>query len=74
MSWVEAYARKQNIPIEWAGKGVRKEDDVRPRLRQMERHNRFGVYFILKSMIERSCELGLLPEGRRDHRWFRIAS
>ena len=31
-------------------KGVRKEDYVRPRLRQMERRERFGVYFILKSM------------------------
>jgi hypothetical protein len=25
-SWVEAYARNHGIPIEWAGKGVRKED------------------------------------------------
>jgi hypothetical protein len=25
-SWVEAYARHQNIPIEWAEKGLRKED------------------------------------------------
>lgn len=48
--WVEAFARNQHIPIEWAEKGVRKEDYVRPRLRQMERQQRFGVYFILKSM------------------------
>src|SRR6266446_3999679 len=48
--WVEAYARNHHIPIEWAEKGVRKEDYVRPRLRQMERQGRFGVYFILKSM------------------------
>ena len=48
--WVEAFARNHKIPIEWAEKGVRKEDYVRPRLRQMERHQRFGVYFILKSM------------------------
>lgn len=48
--WVDAFARNHNIPIEWAGKGVRKEDYVRPRLRQMERSGRFGVYFILKSM------------------------
>ncbi len=48
--WVEAYARKRHIPLEWAEKGVRKEDYVRPALRRMERQNRFGVYFILKSM------------------------
>lgn len=48
--WVEAFARNHRIPIEWAEKGVRKEDYVRPRLRQMERRQRCGVYFILKSM------------------------
>jgi hypothetical protein len=48
--WVDAFARKQRIPIEWAEKGVRKEDYVRAYLRPMERQNRFGVYFILKSM------------------------
>jgi hypothetical protein len=48
--WVEAFARNHHIPIEWAEKGVRKEDYVRPRLRQMERRDRYGVYFILKSM------------------------
>ena len=31
--WVEAYARNHKIPIEWAGKGVRKEDYVLPALR-----------------------------------------
>ena len=48
--WVDAFARKQDIPIEWAQKGVRKEDYVRPALHRMERQQRFGVYFILKSM------------------------
>jgi hypothetical protein len=48
--WVEAFAHNHNIPIEWAEKGVRKEDYVRPRLRQIERQGRFGVYFIIKSM------------------------
>jgi len=48
--WVDAFARHRRIPVEWAEHGVRKEDYVRPHLRQMERHNRFGVYFILKSM------------------------
>jgi len=48
--WVDAFAHNHRIPIEWAEKGVRKEDYVRPRLRQMERQQRFGVYFVLKSM------------------------
>ena len=29
-NWVEAFARNHNIPIEWAEKGVRKEDYVLP--------------------------------------------
>src|SRR5438093_1573147 len=49
-AWVEAYARNRKIPIEWAEKGVRKEDYVRPWLRRMERGHRTGVYFIFKSM------------------------
>jgi hypothetical protein len=48
--WVDAFARNHDSPLEWAAKGVRKEDYVRPALRRMERQNRFGVYFILKSM------------------------
>ena len=49
-SWTEAYARNHKIPIEWAGKGVRKEDYVLPALRRMEKRKAFGVYFIFKSM------------------------
>ena len=49
-SWVEAYARNHKIPIEWAGKGVRKEDCVLPALRRMVKKNAYGVYFIFKSM------------------------
>jgi len=48
--WVEAFARKRKIPLEWAEKGVRKEDYVRSQLRRLERRQQFGVYFILKSM------------------------
>jgi hypothetical protein len=33
-NWVEAYARNHHIPIEWAEKGVRKEDQVLPALRR----------------------------------------
>jgi hypothetical protein len=49
-NWVEAFARNHDIPIAWAEKGVRKEDHVRPWLRQMVRKNAYGVYFIFKSM------------------------
>jgi hypothetical protein len=49
-AWVEAFARNHAIPIEWAEKGVRKEDYVQPWLRKMVRRNAHGVYFIFKSM------------------------
>jgi len=49
-NWVEAYARNHQIPMEWAEKGLRKEDYVLPALHRMERSNAFGVYFIFKSM------------------------
>ena len=49
-AWVEAFARNHHIPIEWAEKGVRKEDYVQPWLRKMVRRNAYGVYFIFKSM------------------------
>jgi hypothetical protein len=48
--WVEAYARNHHLPIEWAEKGVRKEDYVSPRLRRLVKKNAYGVYFIFKSM------------------------
>jgi hypothetical protein len=48
--WVEAYARNHSIPIEWAEKGVRKEDHVLPWLNRMARRNGYGVYFIFKSL------------------------
>ncbi len=49
-TWVEAFSRNHGTPIEWAEKGVRKEDYVLPALRRMEKKNAFGVYFIFKSM------------------------
>jgi len=49
-NWVEAYARNHGIPIQWAEKNVRKKDNLLAWLRPLERRNRYGVYFILKSM------------------------
>jgi hypothetical protein len=49
-SWVEAFARNHKIPIEWAEKGVRKQDHVLPALRRLVKNKTYGVYFIFKSM------------------------
>jgi len=49
-NWVEAFARNHRLPIEWAEKGVRKEDHVLPWQRCMARDDAYGVYFIFKSM------------------------
>src|ERR1700686_4884629 len=49
-NWVEAFARNHRIPIEWAEKGVRKEDHVLPWQRRMMRTGTYSVYFIFKSM------------------------
>ncbi len=45
-NWVEAFARNHRVPIEWAEKGVRKEDHVLPWQRRMARDEAYGVYFI----------------------------
>src|SRR5207237_7811189 len=42
-AWVEAFARNHRLPIEWAEKGVRKEDHVVPWQRRMARNANFGV-------------------------------
>src|SRR6516164_7710327 len=49
-AWVEAFARNHRLPIEWAEKGVRKEDHVLTWQRRMARQDAYGVYFIFKSM------------------------
>ena len=49
-NWVEAFARNHRIPIEWAEKGVRKEDHVLPGQRRLVKKNAYGVYFIFRSM------------------------
>jgi len=61
-AWVEAYARNHQITIEWAQKGVRKEDYLRPELRHMERKNQHGVYFILKSMEQGNTFRSTVPK------------
>src|SRR3990172_3782313 len=70
-NWVEAYARNHKIPIEWAEKGVRKEDYVLRWLGRMERAERFGVYFIFKSMEQGPtfrCSVPKYPTQDKNHR------
>jgi len=61
-NWVEAYAGNHRIPIEWAEKGVRKEDYVLPHLRQMVKKNAYGVYFIFKSMEQGATFRSSVPK------------
>jgi hypothetical protein len=61
-AWVDAYAHNHGLPIEWAEKGVRKEDHVLPWLRRMTRANRYGVYFIFKSMEQGSTFRITMPK------------
>ena len=72
--WVEAFARNHGISTEWAEKGVRKEDYVRPWLRRMERQHRFGVYFILKSMEVGSSFRSAMPKYSTADPDYRILS
>ena len=72
--WVEAFARNHNISMEWAQKGVRKEDDVRPWLRRMERAGQYGVYFIFQSMEQGPtfrCSMPKFPTQDPHHRILR---
>jgi len=72
--WVEAYAERRKIPVEWAEKGVRKEDYVRPHLRRVERENRFGVYFIFKSLEVGTTFRSAAPRFPTDDPNYRILS
>ena len=69
--WVEAYARNHKIPVQWAEKGVRKEDYVLPHLRRMVKKNAYGVYFVFKSMEQGStfrCSVPKFPTQDPNYR------
>lgn len=73
-NWIEAFARNHHTPMEWAQKGVRKEDYVRPWLRRMERAGRYGVYFIFQSMEQGPtfrCSMPKFPTQDPNHRILR---
>jgi hypothetical protein len=60
--WVDAFARNHHVPVEWAEKGVRKEEYVLPRLGRMERAHRYGVYLIFKSMEQGPTFRSVMPK------------
>src|SRR5438552_18781964 len=70
--WVEAFARNHRIAIEWAEPKVRKEDYIRPTLRRMERAEKYGVYFILKSMEQGQTFRSTVPRFATDDPNYRI--
>ncbi len=70
--WVEAFARNHRIPIEWPEKKVKKEDYVRPYYQRMERRQRFGVYFIFRSMEQGPTFRSLPPKFPTDDPGYRI--
>jgi hypothetical protein len=61
--WVETFARDQRVPIAWAESGIKKEDHVRPYYARFERRDRFGVYFIFRSLEQGSTFRSLAPKG-----------
>jgi hypothetical protein len=70
-NWVESFARNHNTPMEWAQKGVRKEEYVRPWLRRMEQAGQYGVYFIFQSMEQGPsfrCSKPKFPTQDPNHR------
>jgi hypothetical protein len=78
--WVEAFARNHRIPIEWPDaealktKKIKKEDYVRPYGHRMARQQRFGVYFIFRS-LEQGPKFGIrLPKYPTDDPAYRIVS
>src|SRR5258708_31322807 len=70
-NWVESFARNHKTPMEWAEKGVRKEEYVRPWLRRMERAGQYGVYFIFQTMEKGPsfrCSKPKFPTNDPNHR------
>lgn len=70
--WVEAFARNHQLPIEWAEKGVRKEDHVKRWLERMKRQDRYGVYFLFKSMEQGTTFRSSVPKFPTDDPDYRI--
>jgi hypothetical protein len=75
--WVEAFARNHRIPIQWPDekmkkRGIKKEYYVRPYGLSMERRQRFGPYFIFKSMERGPTFRSVSPKYPTDDPDYRI--
>jgi hypothetical protein len=75
--WVEAFARHHRIPIQWPDpnmkkKSIKKKDYVRPYCLAMERRQRFGVFFIFKSMEQGPTFRSIPPKFPTDDPDYRI--
>lgn len=76
-AWVEAFARNHRIPIQWPDpnmkkKDIKKEDFVRPYCLAMERRQRFGVYFIFKSLEQGPTFRSVPPKFPTDDPDYRL--
>jgi len=68
------FARNHKIPMEWAQKGVRKDEYVLPWLRRMQKASQYGVYFIFQSMEQGPtfrCSMPKFPTQDPNHRILR---
>ena len=75
--WVEAFARNHHIPLQWPEKDMRKkglkqEDYARPYCLSMQRRQRFGVYFIFKTMEPGPTFRSLQPKFATEDPDYRI--
>jgi hypothetical protein len=61
---VEAFARNHRLPIEWAEKGVRKEDHVLPWQRRMVGNDAYGVWECPDLCVSRAVSHRFEPSAR----------
>jgi len=73
-TWVEAYARNNKIPIQWAEEGIKKEDYVMRYQQKMMRKNKTGVYFIFKSMEQEYTFRSIKPRYPSNDPHYQIIS
>src|SRR5260370_17341783 len=48
--WVESFARNHKIPLEWAQKGVRKDEYVLPWLRRLQKPTQSCPYLLFQAL------------------------
>jgi len=70
--WIDSYVNNKGIQMEWAQKGVRKEDYVRSYMKSMVRKKQFGVYFVFKSMEQGTTFRSVKPKYPTQNPDYRI--